>query len=533
MADPAQIEAPPLPLRAVLIPALLLAELVGVALLFQLGTPIECRLTDMAGACRGLRGIAVAAMCFAALFGIYLWASAAARHALLGALQRTERSAFWRAVHLSGAALMLAPLVAIPVAGLNAAFGAVFALLALGGALATLGGLFWLAPPAAWAAWVRGRIGVLGALVFGAALLPMLAEAAGPLWYWQRLTEATFAGVAVLLWLIGEAPMGDPAAQVLGVDGFVVAIADSCSGVEGFALTTAFLALYAWLFRGSLLLGRFWGGLWPAALLLSWLLNVLRIAVLIWIGAHVSPELAVGGFHSFAGWLFFMALALLVLVLASRLAWLHRAPQAAAAATSLSRDSVAALILPFIAFMVSGVVAQTFWQDPALAYPAQAAIMAGALWYVRVPLLGMLGRPSVLSVLAGLGVGALWIAMAEGGGGGPALAGAALAGWIAARLIGTVLLVPLIEEAFFRGYVLQRIAGPRGRDRLRILAGIVVSSALFALLHGRFGMAALAGAVFCAIYLHRRNLGDAVAAHAAANGVIALAALWQGDWSLI
>jgi exosortase/archaeosortase family protein len=34
-----------------------------------------------------------------------------------------------------------------------------------------------------------------------------------------------------------------------------------------------------------------------------WLLNTARVAALVSLGAHVSPEVAIGGFHSQAGWI--------------------------------------------------------------------------------------------------------------------------------------------------------------------------------------------------------------------------------------
>ncbi|MFX0540968.1 exosortase E/protease, VPEID-CTERM system [Roseovarius sp. S4756] len=405
---------PQMTARALLLPALFVGELIALALIFQLATPIECRLTGMEAACRGLRGAAISLICLAALLGIYLWAATPARRALGQMLSRPAQDARWLILHGAGATLMVLPLLILPQTAFNDAFAVVFAFLAVGGVIAAIGALFWLAPAQAWRDWMRGRARVLAMLVAGALLLPMLADAAGPLWYWQRLTEITFAGVAALLWLLGETPVGDPSTQILGVGGFVVAIADSCSGVEGFALITAFLALYAWLFRDMLRMGRFWAIIWPVALLLSWVLNVLRIAALIWIGAHVSPDLAVGGFHSFAGWLFFTALALVVLVTSSRLRWLHRAA-GQERGTLLSGDEMAALILPFVIFMASGVVAQTFWTDPALAYPWQVAAMAAALWWMRRPLAAMVCAPSALSIGAGLAVGAIWLALADRG----------------------------------------------------------------------------------------------------------------------
>jgi exosortase E/protease (VPEID-CTERM system) len=111
-----------------------------------------------------------------------------------------------------------------------------------------------------------------------------------------------------------------------------------------------------------------------------------------------------------------------------------------------------------------------------------------------------------------------------------ALAPAAAALWVAVRLLGTVILVPVVEELFFRGYVLARL--DRGGVAWRALA-VVVSTAGFAALHDRWLVAALAGLVFAVVYLRRGRLSDAVAAHVAANALVAAAAVWRGDWSLI
>jgi len=104
------------------------------------------------------------------------------------------------------------------------------------------------------------------------------------------------------------------------------------------------------------------------------------------------------------------------------------------------------------------------------------------------------------------------------------------AGWVLLRIIGTVIIVPLVEELFFRGYILDKF----GRDsQFALIAGVVVSSALFAALHQRWVLAAIAGIVFALVYLRERKLGDAVVSHAVANATIAAAAAIGGDWALI
>ena len=527
--------------RALRLTLLFAAELVLVMLAFQLFASLECRATSVEGACRALRGVGLRGVSVLVLLAVYFWAVRAAWQEFLRLAAARSGGTRWVALHVAGLMLIILPMALVPDHALNPLFHRILPLMVLGGGMAALGGLFWLAGPSDWRHWLRPRLVPVLALVLLAALLPNLAEAIGPIWYWETLTQITFAGVALMLALVADVPVVDPAAQIIGTNGFLVAVADSCSGVEGFVLVSAFLALYAVLFRDRLRLTRFWLCVWPVALLLSWLFNVIRITVLIMIGAYASPDLAVNGFHSFAGWLFFMLLAMAVLLVVDRIAWLRRVPGRDAPAIPLAEDALAARILPFVLFMVAGVLAQSFWADPILAYPWQALIMALSLWCFRVPLRAYLRRPSALALGAGVLVGLLWVKSAPSSYSPntdalQTLSQAGLILWIAARCLGTTLLVPVIEELFFRSYLQARLTqgltGPLGRP-LAVLLAIAVSVGCFALLHDRWIMAAVAGFIFAALYHCRGRLSDAVAAHMVANLIIAIAAASTGNWALI
>ena len=65
------------------------------------------------------------------------------------------------------------------------------------------------------------------------------------------------------------------------------------------------------------------------------------------------------------------------------------------------------------------------------------------------------------------------------------------------------------------------------------VAALCVSTALFALLHGRWILAAVAGLVYGLIYLRQKRISAAILAHAASNAIIAFFAVANGDWSLI
>jgi len=524
-----------LPSRVVWLGALFATEMVVVILAFQILSQIECRQTAIEGACRALRGLALGVMCVAFLLGIYLWARPEARQGFADICRDTPGGRISGLVHGGGFALILAPLGVVAPADMNANFHLIFPVLVAGAALAALGGLFWLAGPGAWRRWLRGRGLSLLALFGLAALSPGLVVLLGPLWYQQVLTDITFIAVVVALSLVSDRVTVDPSVHIIGADDFLVQVADSCSGIEGFVLITVFLALFAALFRDDLRLKRFWLVIWPLALVASWMFNVLRITALLLIGAHLSPELAVNGFHSFAGWLMFSTLSIGVLIVVSRSGFVMRdvAGDRAAPVASPAQDDVVGRILPFIVFALSGLIVQAFWSAPALGYPVQVVMMLGVLWWARGTVLRYLAMPGPLAGFAGLCVGVLWVLSAPAAAPDAALAalgGVSLALWAMLRIFGTVMLVPLIEEMFFRGYIQARL--DQGGTASRVVA-VLVSATLFAAMHGRWIEAGLAGLVFSLLYMRNGRLADAIAAHAVANAVIAGVALWRGDWSLI
>jgi len=525
--------------------ALFAAELIAVVVVFQVLSDFECRQTGVEEACRGLRSAALRGLCMIAALGLVLGLRGDLRGSLFARVRDGRGRPLWALLHGLGIALVFLPWLATDAEAHRAGFAGFLALLGGGAALAATGGLLWLMGPRDWAGWLRTGGGGVLAMLAVAALIPDLADALGFAWETDALLLSTFYGVAILLTIAGQHVELGLTPPTIGTGGFHVEVAPSCSGIEGFALIAGFMAIYALLMRDTLRAGRYWLIVLPAALVVSWLFNLLRITALILIGAHASPALAVNGFHSFAGWLFFTLLALGVLAVVQGLPSLQRDTAEtgavpgeeageAAEAVPMTRDWAAARIVPFIVFMLSGLVVNAFWQQPALGFPLQAAMMAGAVWLFRAPLMALEWRLDPVALLAGLAVGAGWIALAPAGAeplaGLERLGAGAFALWAAIRILGTSLLVPVVEEGFFRGYLLARL--DTGSWQMR-LAAIIVSSLAFALLHGRILEAGLAGLVFALVMLRRGRLGDAILAHATANAAVAAAAFATGDWSLI
>lgn len=113
----------------------------------------------------------------------------------------------------------------------------------------------------------------------------------------------------------------------------------------------------------------------------------------------------------------------------------------------------------------------------------------------------------------------------------------AAAAFFAVRLAGLVLIVPLIEEFFYRGLVMrfpveqQWWTVPEGQSNR---AGIVLSVVLPLAMHPGELAAALAWFSLIAwLYLYSRRVWDCVVAHAVTNLLLGLYVLATGHWRLL
>ena len=524
--------------RTATVIALLAVELLVVIAVYQVFVSLECRLTDIESACRGLRSSVVRAMAVLAA-AIFIYRLRPGDFAsIVAKIERGSRPRVWLGLNLAGFLLVLAPIVIYGPTQIGAVFGQVFWFLALGGAMTGIGALFWATAPRDWWGWLRGDAITLLPLLAAAALIPDLARQLEWAWYLSSLGTVTYWAVQGVLIVLGQDVVTELDIFVIGIPDFYVQVGAPCSGIEGFALVVAFISIYAVSLRGHVHQKRLWLVVLPVALVASWLFNVARIAALILIGAYISPEHAVNGFHSFAGWLFFTLLVFVMLAVMEHIPWLRSDGRRRAEAQPLRRDWLAASILPLAVFLFSGVVVSALWAEPELGYPLRALAVLAAALYFRPALQRIEWGWDPVAILAGVAVGAGWIVLAKVEGPGDSTLAATLAGfgkgafviWGLIRVYTTFLLVPLVEEVFFRGYLLARLdTGGRGS---RILA-VVVSTALFALFHGSWLAAGLAGLVFAWVYLQRGRVADAIIAHMVANLLVAMWAVTTGQWYVI
>ena len=434
--------------------------------------------------------------------------------------------------------------------------------------------LLGLACVPAWA-WVRmvRRTGAVGVWACAGALVAWLARTPQQnLWKWttlwpgRLLQGATYRMVRAVLgwWLPGV--RGDASNFTIGAGQFVAQVNDVCSGVEGLGLVLIFTGLWLWFFRREI---RFPQALLlvPVALASMWGLNVLRIAALVYLGVRWGSEAALYAFHSEAGWIAFTAVALGFSLAMLRIPWMRRdglgsrvviaeggagragAGNQAGAEKFGEAAATPAYLVPFLAIIAASYVSMLAWNGAGTGFEAlyglRVVAAAAALWAFRGELKKLDWRFGWRGPVVGAAVIAVWVAPEFlGHPSGTSGLGGVLAtlpawervGWLVVRITGAVVTVPIAEELAFRGYLARRLVN-REFDQVSFralsLVPIAVSSIAFGSMHGaQWGVGIAAGVAYALVVRRTGRLGEAVAAHATSNLLLAAWVLGRGDWGL-
>jgi exosortase E/protease (VPEID-CTERM system) len=355
---------------------------------------------------------------------------------------------------------------------------------------------------------------------------------------WKPLGVSTLWLVRFILKLFSEDVVCQPAERIIGTAAFEVEIAPACSGYEGMGLMLVLMGAFLLISRRTL---RFPRALWllPLGCLLAYLANAVRIAALILLGTHVSEEIALGGFHSRAGVLLFLAVGFGLIGLSLRSPLFSAADRQGEADVDTTASE--AYLCPFMALVGITLVTGAFSSGYDPLYPLGLIVTCGLLWRYRKYYDDLSWTFAPRAVAIGVTVFALWIALEPWKSGqtpptAPVpLAGAGAVAWVIARALGSVIVTPLVEELAFRGYLTRRLMAadfksvPQGTFSW---PSFLVSSSLFGILHDRWIAGIIAGMFYALALYGRRKLSDAVLAHATTNALIAAHVLASGKWSL-
>lgn len=105
--------------------------------------------------------------------------------------------------------------------------------------------------------------------------------------------------------------------------------------------------------------------------------------------------------------------------------------------------------------------------------------------------------------------------------------------WLSTRIMGAALVVPIMEELFWRSYLMRRYDN---QDFLKVnpetISGFayVGSACLFALEHNLWLAGLFAGLVYGELYKTYKNLWIPIFAHAVTNGVLGIWVMYTGNW---
>jgi uncharacterized protein len=205
-------------------------------------------------------------------------------------------------------------------------------------------------------------------------------------------------------------------------------------------------------------------------------------------------------------------------------------------------SSVAARVAPFAAFAALTLIQDRFGDvGQYWIYTLKTAIGAWLLWLVRPYVREMRWVVSWEAAIAGIVVFAAWVGLdghypmlaQRHGGFNPARtygAGSISASlFIAIRLIGSSLIVPPLEEVFYRSFIYRYLIKS---DFLGLSLGIfswqafLIAGAVFGLSHYEWLPGILCAFVYQGLVWRKKRLGDAIMAHAITNFLL-------GSWVVI
>ncbi len=219
--------------------------------------------------------------------------------------------------------------------------------------------------------------------------------------------------------------------------------------------------------------------------------------------------------------------------------------------TQARRRATAAYVAPFLVFLGVLAIERAFGVPASLAYTVRFVTTLAAVFVFSRGFIPWRPSRPLLSAALGAAVFFLWI--------GPDLwfgpayrhswlfenpltgfAASSLAhavqqnGFLALRITSATLLVPVVEELFWRGWVMRwLIQGeflkvPIGRYTP---SSFWITAVLFASEHGPYWEVGLiAGILYNAWVVRTRNLADCILAHAVTNGMLAAYVVIRGQW---
>ncbi|MDA1277339.1 MAG: CAAX prenyl protease-related protein [Verrucomicrobia bacterium] len=203
-------------------------------------------------------------------------------------------------------------------------------------------------------------------------------------------------------------------------------------------------------------------------------------------------------------------------------------------------------VVPFVLFIALTFLQGRFGEASRYwIYFLKTLVGVWLIWEFRPRIIEMRWRFTWESVVVGVAVFAVWIGL---DGVYPQLGNASSAwnphnqfgesgalAWffVAVRILGSSLVVPPLEEVFYRSFLYRYVAKPdfESVDLGEFLwKPFLITALVFGAAHYEWLPALLCGMAFQGLVLWKKRLGDAMLAHAIANLLLGLWVVWKGAW---
>jgi CAAX prenyl protease-like protein len=181
-------------------------------------------------------------------------------------------------------------------------------------------------------------------------------------------------------------------------------------------------------------------------------------------------------------------------------------------------------------------------------YPVKISVVIVALWYFRTAYTELnlhdlsQWQYTIFSTVMGIIVFVLWIKMTwtfavfgtvQGYNPTAIQQGAARIAVIASRLFGASIVVPAMEELFWRSFIVRYIIKP-DFEKVQVgyftLASFVISAILFGIEHNLWLAGIMAGVVYNFVLYKTKSIAQCILAHAVTNGSLGVYVLSTQSW---
>ncbi|MES2349841.1 MAG: CAAX prenyl protease-related protein [Pseudomonadota bacterium] len=216
----------------------------------------------------------------------------------------------------------------------------------------------------------------------------------------------------------------------------------------------------------------------------------------------------------------------------------------------LKREAMAR-VLPFAIYMgfilVADVLSRLGVTDVQLRwlYAVKIGAVVAALLFYRREYRELASRLSPRAALVAVAAGVLvlvlwinldlpWMRVGASAGFDPRTDGVVDWSLVAVRLLGAALVVPLMEELFWRSFLLRWVQSP---DFLNVtpaqvkVGAFVVTVILFGIEHNLWLAGMVAGLVYNLLYIRSSTLWSPILAHAVTNGLLGLWIIQTANWT--